>query len=210
MDTKQKRPSPLHTDVSTLPAELRALLEQLLIEGATFEDTVEAINERGGDRVTLKAVESFFRSNLPLQQQRIRRQLKTAQALKKALGNPRSGQAQIADAVLLTGLMRVTRHGSQFSFQDAMDEGYKRENLELKQQLVRLRSQKLSLERRIAFARIRTELAKWKVAQVKFWEFKRSLESDGSERKLGPETLQKIQEIYGLISQPIQSTPPPA
>jgi hypothetical protein len=91
-----------------------------------------------------------------------------------------------------------------------MDEGYKRENLELKQQLVRLRSQKLSLERRLAFARIRTELAKWKVAQVKFWEFKRSLESDGSERKLGPETLQKIQEIYGLISQPIQSTPPPA
>ena len=203
----KKRSRTVHSEVSKLPAELRGLVERMLVEGATFEDTVEAVNERGPEGVTLKAIEDFFRSSLALQQQRIKRQVQTAEALKKALGDPRSGLAQLADAVLLTGLMRLNKRGADFDFHDAMKEYYQRENLRLKQEVVDLKKSKLELEQKMARARMKTELVKWKLAKGRIIELKRAVEANGKNQKLGPETIQKIQEIYGLVSEPAKRSP---
>ena len=73
----------VHANVTDLPADLRQVVEQMLRDGATFEDVVDAVEERGRDRVSLVAVENYFRSNLVLQHDRARRQLATAAALKK-------------------------------------------------------------------------------------------------------------------------------
>ena len=192
----------IHVTVAELPADLRQLVEQMLTDGATFEDVVDAVAERGGDGVTLGAVENFFRGNLTLQQERVRRQVATAQALKKAVGRSGSGQARLAEAALLTGLMRLSRKGSELNLKDAMRERIERENLSLKRQLLRLRVRKAVQDQEFARAHFRADLAKWQLSKARIADLRRTLETEGKQAKLGPETMQKIQEIYGLVISP--------
>ena len=42
------KPRHLHADVAELPADLRQMVEQMLADGATFEDVVEAVAAREG------------------------------------------------------------------------------------------------------------------------------------------------------------------
>jgi hypothetical protein len=192
----------VHANVAELPADLRRLVEQMLTNGATFEDVVDAVAERGGPGVSLSAVENFFRGNLALQQERVRRQVATAQALKKALGGSGSGQARLAEAALLTGLLRLSRKGSELNLKDAMRERIECENLGLKRQLLRLRVRKAVQDQQFARAHIRAELAKWQLTKSRIAELRRTLETGGKKANLGPETMQKIQEIYGLVISP--------
>ncbi len=98
------------------PEKLRKLMWKMLREGASFEDTAEAINVCSDEAVSLKAVQKFFRSNPRVQQERIRHQLAAAQELKRALKNPKSAQAELAEAALFTGLMALSRRGVRFTF----------------------------------------------------------------------------------------------
>lgn len=198
----KNRPHVRHTDVTKLPAELRRLVEQMLIEGATFQDTVQAVNERDSRGISLTAVENFFRGNLKLQQDRIRHQVTTVQALKKALGDPKSGQAQLADAALLTGLMRLNKPGSEFDIHDALKERMQREILSLKQEVLQLKKRIFLMQQRLIRARIKAEFTRWEVAKAKVRQLYHSIDVNGKAKKLGPEEIQKIQEIYGLISGP--------
>lgn len=177
----------------------------MLVDGATFEDVVETVNERDRERITLHAVQNFFRSNLGLQQQRIKRQRETAQALRQALGDPASGQQELADAILMTGLMRVSRRGSEFTAKDAVYEKYERENLRLKRELTKQREQKLRLDKRIALTRWKSEQTRTELARARLLELRQMLDARKEEHRLGPETLQKIQEIYGLIGEQNQA-----
>lgn len=190
-------------EVGDLPPRLRQLVERLLVEGATFEDTVEAVNERGKEGVTLQAVRDYFRSHLELQQRRIQRQMETAQALTKALRHPRSGQAKLAQAIMLTGLMGVSRREAAFGVKDAMSTKLQRENLGLRQQLLLLKVRKEIKDQKYAEARLRNELARWELTRGHIEVLKQQLAKTGEESKLGPETLQKIREIYGLIAEPV-------
>lgn len=198
----------LCTDVAGLPGESRLLVEKMIIEGATLEDIVEAVGERGKIRVSLQAIQNFFRSRLDLQQRRIKRQLETARALKKALGDPKSGESELADAVLLTGLMRVNRHAAEFRARDAVAERFQRDNLRLRQQTAKLRQQKFNLDKRLVVMHLKTEVLKWEVVQEKLLELRRSLESQKCTKRLGPEAFQKIQEIYGLVHEPVSPKAP--
>lgn len=101
---------------SELPENMRKLMWKMLREGATLEDTAEALNERTSEAISLKAVQEFFRKNPRVQQERIRHQLAAAQQLKKALRNPNSAQAELAEAALFTGLMALSRRGLRFQF----------------------------------------------------------------------------------------------
>jgi cysteinyl-tRNA synthetase len=174
----------------------------MLIEGATFEDIVEAINERRKARITLHAVQNHFRSSLSLQQERVKHQLEAAQALKQAMGDPESGQQELADAILLTGLMRINRRGGEFTAQDAVYEKFKRDNLDLKKDQVRMQRQKLQLDKRLAQTRLKVEHTKHEVIKAKLREMEQLIESHRGGKNLGPEALEKIQEIYGLVSKP--------
>lgn len=196
---------PLCANVTDLSDELRKLVETMLVDGGTFEDVVEAVKERGKEQITLQAVQNFFRSNLGLQQQRIKRQRETAQALRQALGDPASGQQELADAILMTGLMRVSRRGSEFSAKDAVYEKYERENLRLKQELSKQKEQKLRLDKRIALTRWKSEQTRTELARARLLELQQMLDARKGQQHLGPETLQKIQEIYGLIGEQNQA-----
>ena len=123
-----------------LPDNIKLEAERMLVNGATFEDTTEWINQRHGpehdgeaEGVTLLAVRSYFQCNSDLQTRRVRRMQEVAQKLKEALaGDPHSAQAELADAVFLTGLMGLERAGSRFTVKDAARHFLARGSLGLK------------------------------------------------------------------------------
>ena len=196
----------LRTNVRMLPPKLKKLVEKMLIEGATFQETVEAVNEIGKDKVTLIAIQSFYRSNLELQARRVRYQLETAETLQKALGDPESGQKMLAGAVVLTGLMRVENKGSEFGVQDAVRGKVQQEKMKNEAKALLLKTEKLEMDRGFTDVRVESELLKMKAIRKKLDELEKTLKSKGKRRQLSPETIQKIREIYGLTSK--QSSAP--
>ena len=190
------------SDVADLPDEKRRLVEQMLVEGAPFEDVVDAVNERDGDGVTLTAVENFFRGDLELQKRRARHQVESVQALKQSLGDPDSAEGQLAAAALFTGFLGLNRKSAELNLKDAERLRLLRENLSLRNRLLRLRGKREVQLMAYTKARIKLELAKWELAKGQITKLYRELQAPGQEARLGPETLQKIQEIYGLISLP--------
>jgi hypothetical protein len=98
--------------ISALSKDMRDLVSEMLVTGASFEDTAGLVNEHEDVGLTLTTVEHFLRANLKLQQRRIRNQLELAQRLKAALiQGPRSPESELAEAVLFTGLMALNRRG---------------------------------------------------------------------------------------------------
>lgn len=174
----------LHTDIAKLPEDLRGLIERLLIDGATFEDVVEAVEERGDDRVTLSAVQDLFRGNPELQQRRIRRQLEVARALKKAVGNPRSGREQLVHALILTGMMRLNRRDGNFEVKDAVRSHEQEENQKLRRRVMVLTQRNLDMKLKVMDAKLKVERA----------EVKQAVE----EVKDPDDLRKKIDEIYGI------------
>jgi hypothetical protein len=108
------------TDAAELPDELRELAERMLIEGATFEDVHEAVNERLGPNMTLQAIQNLYRGNIDLQKQRIQCQLERAQELRESFAHPESAEAQLANAAILMGLQNLTRKGADLTLRDSM------------------------------------------------------------------------------------------
>ena len=98
--------------------------------------------------------------------------------------------------------MRLSRKGSELNLKDAMRERIEYENLGLRQQLLRLRVRKAVQDQQFARAHIRAEMAKWQLTKARIAELQRTLETGGKQANLGPETMQKIQEIYGLVISP--------
>jgi len=185
-----------------LPENVKLEAERMIENGATFEDTTEWINERHrperendgeAQGVTLLAVRSYFQSNPDLQTRRIRRMQGNAQKLKQALtGDPHSAEAELADAVFLTGLMGLERAGTRFTVKDAARHFLARGSLGL-------RKRNLEAALRLAEERMKTEVVKREQLQQRVREVAQAIEKEGQGRELGPETLRKIQEIYGLI-----------
>ncbi|PYV22545.1 MAG: hypothetical protein DMG24_16335 [Acidobacteria bacterium] len=172
------------TNFGLLPDGVKVDAENMLVNGATFEDTTEYINQRhqeegGAQGITLAAVKHYFRSNLDMQRRRVRCMQEAAQTLKDALkGDPDSAQADLANAFITTGLMGLDRQGSAYSVKDA---------------------QRAYEARRIADQRIKTEVLKRENMASKLHDLKQAIAKESQGHGLGPETLQKIQAIYGLI-----------
>jgi len=57
----------IKNEVGQLSPDLRKLVQKMLVEGSTFEDIVEAVNERGENGITLHAVQNYFQGNLEIQ-----------------------------------------------------------------------------------------------------------------------------------------------
>ena len=199
-----KNKKPVIHDVALLPQEQQQVVEKMLMEGAPFEDVVEAIAEQGETGLTLTAVRNHFRGSPSLQQRRVQHQLETVQALKQALGgDPESAEAQLAGAAILTGFLGLSRKESTLNLNDAERRRLERENLQLKKQFLELKVRKAKQDENMSRARIRVEVAKWHLLKEKVFELRRSIDNAGHGEKLGPETIQKIQEIYGLVSEPV-------
>jgi hypothetical protein len=189
----------LCTEVTRLPEEFQKLADRLLVEGARFEEVIETVAERGGARLTLGAVRDYFRRNPTLQMQRVRHQVEAAKKLKAALGNAGSAEAELAEAAFLTGFMCLSRDGTEPTLKEAERARYERENLHLKQRLLRLKEKRAAAD--LSYVRARTAFEDTRRRKVE-GELKQILDqvSQGDQpRELKPETIEKIREIYGLV-----------
>jgi hypothetical protein len=194
-------------DISQLDDGERKFIDALLVDGATFEDVVESVAEKGGFQVTLQAVINYFRANLEVQKRRVRRQVEKANELKKAFANPDSAEGELADATFLTGFMGVTRKGAELNLKDAQMMHLSRENLRLRNQFLRLKGRKLKQEEGFNYARTKVLLKKLELLTINVNQLKNIMAGEDKQNKLGPETRQKIQEIYGIVSLPAIPAP---
>ena len=196
------------SDVAELPADLRELVDRMLTEGATFEDVYEAVNERGGPTLTLQGIQNFYRGNLDLQKRRIQFQLERARQLKESFAHPESAEAQLANAAILTGLQSLSRKGAEMTLRDYIRARLERENLMLKQDLLRLKVAREAEDQRLRRTKMHSELIKWQHAKIKLQQLRRQLVQEGKTKLLGPEAMEKIQEIYGLLRIPVVARDP--
>ncbi|MCL5671578.1 MAG: hypothetical protein M1423_09850 [Acidobacteria bacterium] len=196
------------SEVAELPQDLRQLVERMLTEGATFEDAQEAVNERGGPTVTLQAIQNCYRGNLELQKSRIHFQLERARELRESFVHPDSAEAQLASAAILTGLQSLTRKGAAMTLRECIHARLERENLMLKQDLLRMKVAREAEDQRLRRTKFHSELIKWQAAKVKLQQLRRQLMLEGKNKMLGPEAMEKIQEIYGLLRIPVVARDP--
>lgn len=196
---RRERPA---NDVAKLPAEMRELVERMLVEGATFEDVYDALGERGAP-ATLQAVQNRYRGDLGLQKRRIEFQSERARVLTEALGDPDSSDAQLAHAALLTGLQALSRDGREMTVKDAVKVLLERRNSKLRGELLRMRVRREEEEQRFRKTRRHAELVKLQLARGRLVQLQRELRKSENSSTLGRVALEKIQEIYGLLQIPV-------
>lgn len=196
-----EKPEPIK-NINDLSGGPKDFIDDLLVEGATFEDVVESVAEKYDLRVTLQAVTNYFRGNLELQKRRVLRQVEKANELKKAFADPDSAEAELADAMFMTGYMGVTRKGAEIKLKDIESIRLGKENLRLRNRVLRHRQKENRQQRR--YRRLREDLARKKLEfyTLKAAELKRAMAAEHKQNKLGPETLRAIQEIYGIATIP--------
>jgi hypothetical protein len=193
------------TDVEQLAPEWRDLIEQLIEDGSTFEDVEEIFKERQGPRVTLHALETFYNSNPELQKRRVRSLIERADKLKRAMANPASTEAQLADATLFTGLMRLSRRSALLTIKDAHSLRLQRENLQLRRRVLNMRLAEAVRKKSEAHQRYQYEeerRQKLVLENQKLVEILKQLRQD---QALPPDVMTKIQEIYGIVKEPYLS-----
>lgn len=194
--------------VANLSLEAQKLLRDTLIEGDTFEDAAETVGAFGGRKLTVRAVEQYFRANLDVQQSRIRHQLQTARALKQAIKeDPGSSEAELADAVIITGLMGVRRRDQAartmehaFRYKDQI------QNLRLKLERATLSAKKAEVEKKMYFQRLKNETTKHELMKMKLHELIEEANHEGEDQGLRPEVMDRIREIYGIASEAAPTT----
>jgi hypothetical protein len=200
-DVPAKHQRPV-SDVAKLPAEMRELVERMLVEGATFEDVRDAVNDRGVP-LTLQAVQNRYRSDLELQKQRIEFQAERARVLAQALGDPDSADAQLAYAAMLTGFQSLTRKEGVLTLRDAVKGTMERRNIMLKREILQMRLRREEEEKRFRKMRLHAEILKMRLMRTKLVQLERELKKPENSSTLGRVALEKIQEIYGLLQIPV-------
>ena len=191
-------------DVMALDTNEKNLVNRLLKEGSTFEDVVEAVNARGGQRITLNAVKTYFRGNRILQTQRARRQVEDAEALLATVDkDPKSAEARLARATFLTGYSRLNRNSSEVTPREAARYRMECENLNLKHQILMMQRKKAQQDLEYSRARTRLiEITQGKM-QGEILGLERELRAHQVGDPLAPDILQRIQQLYGLACQPL-------
>jgi hypothetical protein len=195
------------TDVDHLPGHLHKVVDRMLIKGSKFDDIVQAINGGGEAIVTLGAIELYFRSNEKLQQERVKFHMRTARQLRSSCKDPKSTQSDLAEALILTGLVGLSMGTPATNVQQATRAKDQNENFRLKEEAFRLRTRKFVLERRMMRARLKAEEAKLQLIASKISQVARELEQAEGANTLSPEMIQRIQEIYGIVSDISPSKP---
>lgn len=199
--TRQSAKKPeAYFDVEKLPDDEKKQVRKLLIEGAPFEDVVEMVAEPGEVTITQRAVEHYFRSDPKLQAARITFQASAADTLAQALQDPKSTEAKLARSVLMMGLSGLNRRGEANrikhaiqAIKDHRDERFKEADSERKQTKLEFEEQEFQL-------RVQSLQTKLETATIQLGKLKESIEKHGKGNALGPEIIQQINEIYGLVT----------
>ena len=67
----KKEPAMVRTQVFHLSGDMKRLVERMLGQGVSFEDTAAALNQRGYPGISVESVEIYFRANPGIQRDRI-------------------------------------------------------------------------------------------------------------------------------------------
>lgn len=187
-------------DVSSLPRGVQKNVRKWLIEGAPFEDVVERVAEPGEVTITQRAVEHYFRSKPELQAKRIQRQMDTADKLAKTLRNPKSAKAKLAMSVLVMGLSGLNRRDQASGVKHAMQVMKEQKDERFKEADAKRKTTKMGIEKKESKVRVQSLHTKLELATLQLGRLKQSIENQGKDKSLGPEILQQINEIYGLVA----------
>jgi hypothetical protein len=177
-------------------------IDDLLTDGATFRDVVQTVNAEGGDPISELAVENHFRSNLALQKRRVQRSVQKMEELKRALGNPDTAEAKLAESVLFTGLMGMTRSPMYADLEDVQVLRLKREKLELERTIQHQRARESTFRSSLMRAQAKFIHNKAEKVQCEMRQIMHVLRDLKEGDRLDADTLEKIREIYGLIREP--------
>ena len=189
-------------DVSELTKDLQTLVRKWLVEGATFEDVVERVAEPGKATITQRAVEHYFRSTPQIQAARVAHQIRVADKLGKALRDPKSAEAKLAQTVLVMGLSGLNRGGETFRVKHAMQVMKEQKDERFKEADSQRKEAKLGMEEQESQIRMQSLQTKLDVATFQLDRLKQSIERQGKDKTLGPEIIQQINEIYGIVTAP--------
>ncbi len=190
------------TDVTKLAPEWRDQVEQLIVDGLTFEDVEEILKEREGPRVTLHALEAYYQSNLDLQKRRIKHLIELVDELKNAMAHPTSTEAQLADATLFTGLLRLSRRHAQLTVKDAQSLRLQRENLLLRKRVLKMKLAEAVRRKSIAHQHYLFEEERRRKLILQNQQLEEILKKLRQDQTLPADVMGKIQEIYGIVKQP--------
>jgi hypothetical protein len=188
------------TEAGLTPGQVRTA-RKMLIEGATFEDVILTFLARG-QRVAQHEVENYFRSNPRLHALRASHAVEVARRIRKETKEGDPEDVELADAVIMTGLLRLNRSTAMLDVNDALRRRYERENVHLKQKVLRLQEKATLVNTEVARARKRMLSVQWKSARHKLREMQEELARGKKNEITGPQLAARIQEIYGLVEAP--------
>ncbi len=212
--------------VHLLPEPMQQAVRELIVHGATLEGVAHGLNNREewsqaregaapapADptrySISIDAVRQFYNADPQLQRDRAQYLVDTTEAIARSLGQDGDldeGASRYARAVIMAGLQKVNESDSSLSLKDALRHQSERENLQLKNRMMKLRVEEA--ERRMIFVRAQTGLMGAKKRFVmgqteKLHDLMRKLEK---KKNITPRTLQKIQEIYGILAENVAQT----
>jgi hypothetical protein len=176
-------------------------VRKMLIDGATFEDVVLTL-EAQGRAVAQHVVENYFRSDPQLYVLRVQHMLDVARKVRVETKGGDPEDLELADAVIMTGLMRLNRSTALLDVNDALRRRFERENVLLRQQILRLKARNEIKTGRFYDARTRLLSAQYQKAREQMKETIEKLKDAKHGEISGPELSAKIQEIYGLVQAP--------
>lgn len=188
-----------------LPAALRAVAEQMLIEGASPEEVVQAARNQGLRRLKRSTLQRWLDHNPDLRERSLRRQAETAEALRRSLaGDLGSPEARLAEAALFAGLSRPLKRSSRVgarglaALERSMQAQLERENRSLRRRAERLQQRKRSITRRIIRARLRLEGMRWRLLQRHVSQLYSVIEAAGGGEALAPQLVEGLRSLGRL------------
>ena len=188
-------------------AAVRAVAEQMLIEGASPEEVVQAAHDRGFLRLKRGTVQRWLDQNPQLSEQALRRQAEAAEALRRSLATDLgSPEARLAEAALFAGLSRARKRGSLLaptalaSFDASTLEQLESENRALRRRAENLEQRKRWMTRRIIRARLRLERMRWSLLERQVARLYTAIEGELGGESLAPELLEALRKLRRLTA----------
>src|SRR5690348_16966936 len=204
--------------VSLLPAGMQKAIRDLLVQGSTIEAAAQSVNERddwnepapeesaGPVRcnITAEAVRDYYNADRELQRDRAHYLVETTEAIKRSLsrsGDMEEGESRWVHSVVMAGLTRINDSDAPLTVKDSLRLRAEIQNLQLKNRLLRLRSSQALMQRAYWKSQRALMEQKKKFLTQQTTRLRDAVQKLEKKRKLTPETLQKIQETYGILAE---------
>jgi len=184
---------------------VKALVEQMLVEGAGPEEVLATARQRGILGLNRRTVEKWVARDGSLHERLIRRQVKAADELRRSLTDDRlSPAARLAEAALFAGLGLAAQDWRPAGVrrlpevESAPWEALQRENERLREEAERLAARQEAITRRLERARARVNRARRELLQQRLGRLRRAIERPSRCGALGPRFLENLQGLCRL------------